>query len=262
MADSTVSEQRSEPDAEKRPEGLRGRVVGGLRQGAAAAVVAGGRGATELGQATRALALQIAGTGLNDERARVVHVMGMHLLIPASHLHGPRQEPVLMYLFGDALAIRPTRDAPMSSIPLPGLHMLLPPVAVARWVYKAGRVEHANLDLVKDAQRFADSLAQWTVDDFAQADPELDVHLLAELPEPLHVYGHLAYAHIYIPVPGGRALRLKSDLPAAPGALEQLGALFANVTWPHGLSTEAPQGGSGDGSSEGPGGASAAPGGG
>jgi hypothetical protein len=252
-----MNDQRSEPGADDPPAGLRGRVAGGLRQGAAAAVAAGGHGASELNQATRALALQVAPTSLSGERALAGHVLGMHLLIPASHLHGPRQEPVLIYLFADALAIRPTRDAPMSSIPLPGLHMLLPPVAVARWVYKAGRVEHANLDLVKDEQRFADSLSQWTVDDFAQADQELDVHMAAELPGPLHVYGHLAYAHIYVPVPGERALRLKSDLPAAPGALEQLEQLCSSVKWAHGLSTQAPQAGPG----EGPGEAPAAPGG-
>jgi hypothetical protein len=138
----------------------------------------------------------------------------------------------------------------MSAIPLPGLHMLLPPVAVARWVYKAGRVEHANLDLVKDAQRFADSLAQWTVDDFAQADSELDVHRAADLPGPLRVYGHLTYARVSVPVDGPRPLRLRSDLPAPPGALEKLTDLFSLVTWPHGMSTQAPPDGPGDAAGE------------
>jgi hypothetical protein len=218
---------------------LRQRVVGNLRQGAAAGASAGGRAAAELGQAAQATALEIVATGLDGERALGGHVLGMHLDLPANHLHGPRQAPALLYLFADALAIRPTEDAPMSTIPLFGLHMVLPPVAVARWVYKAGRIEHANLDLVKDSQRFADSIAQWTVDDFAQADPKLDVHRTADLPGSLHLYEHLAYAHLSIPVSGARPVHLKSALPVSPNAFVKLRQLFTLVTWPHGLSMQA-----------------------
>lgn len=221
-------------------EGLRQRVLENLRREAAAGTKAGERAAAELGHAAEAIALEIVPTGLSGDRALVGHVLGMHLAFPASHLHGPREAPALLYLFADALAIRPTGDAPMSTIPLFGLHMVLPPVAVARWVYKAGRTEHANLDLVKDAQRFADSLAQWTVDDFADADPKLEVHRAADLAGPLHVYEHLGYAHLSVPIPTGRPIHLKSALPTSSNAFVKLWQLFALVTWPTGLSTETP----------------------
>jgi hypothetical protein len=218
---------------------LRQRMVGDLRQGAAAGASAGGRAAVELGHAAQATALEVSVTGLDGERALVGHVLGMHLDLPASHLHGPRQAPALLYLFADALAIRPTDDAPMSTVPLPGLHMVLPPVAVARWVYKAGRIEHANLDLVKDAQRFADSVAEWTVDDFARADPKLDVYRTADLLGSLHVYEHLKYAHLSVPVSGARPVHLKSALPVYSNAFAKLWQHFTLVTWPHGLSMQA-----------------------
>ncbi|MGC9220740.1 MAG: hypothetical protein ACP5H2_05225 [Solirubrobacteraceae bacterium] len=210
--------------------GLGNRVAGDVRKGVAAAALAGGRGATELGEAAQALALEVVSTDLAGEHALLGHVLGMHLTIPASHLHGPREEPVLLYLFADALAIRPTRDAPMSSVPLLGLHLLLPPVAVAHWMYKAGRVEHANLDLVRDEERFANSLADWTVEDFAQADTLLDVHRVAEMAGPARVYEHLAYAHVSVPVSGG-AVHLKSALPVSASAFSKLSKLFARVAW-------------------------------
>lgn len=198
--------------------------------------------AVELGRATRAVALEIVPTGLVGPRVLVGHVLGMHLSLPAGHLHGPRQAPALLYLFADALAIRPTGDAPMSTVPMFGLHMVLPPVAVARWVYKAGRIEHANLDLVKDAERFASSVAEWTVDDFCEADPKLEVHRAAELTVPLHVYEHVGFAHVAVPVPGGRPVRLKSSLPVPSESFVKLWQLFALVSWPQGLSTETPTG--------------------
>jgi hypothetical protein len=198
--------------------------------------------AVELGRATRAIALEIVPTGLDGARVLVGHVLGMHVILPAGHFHGPRQAPALLYLFADALAIRPTDDAPMSTVPMFGLHMVLPPAAVARWVYKAGRIEHANLDLVKEAERFASSIAEWTVDDFLEADPKLEVHRVAELPGPLHVYEHLGFVHVAVPAPDGRHVRLKSSLPASSESFVKLWQLFALVQWPRGLRTAVPEG--------------------
>lgn len=219
--------------------GLRQRVAGGLRREAAAGEAVGGRAAVELGHATEAMALGIVPTALSGERVLVGHVLGMHISLPAEHLHGPRQAPALLYLFADALAIRPTDDAPMSTVPIFGLHMALPPLAIARWVYKAGRIEHANADLVKDAERFAASLAEWTVDDFAEADPKLEVHRALDLPGALHVYEHLGFANLAVPVTEGRRVHLRSTLPASSQLSVKLWQLFASVDWPHGLSTEA-----------------------
>ena len=224
------------------PGGLRQRVTGELRREAAAGKHGEEHAAVELGHAARATALEIVPTGLDGARALVGHVLGMHLSLPAEHFHGPRQAPALLYLFADALAIRPTGDAPMSTVPMFGLHMVLPPVAVARWVYKAGRVEHANLDLVKDAERFASSIAEWTVDDFLEADPTLEVHRTAELAGPLHVYEHLGFAHITVPAAEGRPVHLKSSLPVSSESFVKLWQLFALVRWPQGLSTEVPTG--------------------
>jgi hypothetical protein len=237
--DGTPDTGRTRPTPDGSP-GLQRRVLDDLRRGAAVGTKAGERAAAQLGHAAEAMALEIVPTRLRGDRALVGHVLGLHLALPASHLHGPREAPALLYLFADALAIRPTDDAPMSTIPLLGLHMVLPPVAVARWVYKAGRTEHANLDLVKDAQRFADTLAQWTVDDFAEADPKLDVHRAGDLTGPLRVYEHLGYAHLSVPVLGVRPIHLKSALPASSNAFVKLWQLFTLATWPKGLSTQAP----------------------
>ncbi len=234
---TTEGSPGSSPEESK---GLRGRMLGQLRREAAVGVAAGGHVAAQLGHAAGAMALEIVPTGLRADRALVGHVLGMHLAIPASHLHGPRESPALLYLFADALAVRPTDDAPMSTVPLFGLHMVLPPVAIARWAYKAGRTEHANLDLVEEAQHFASSLDQWTVDDFAEADPKLQVHRTGDLGEPFHVYEHLGYAHLSIPIPDGRPTRLKSALPVSSNAFVKLWQLFTLVSWPHGLSTEVP----------------------
>ncbi len=239
MEDEKTTEATSASSPETTP-GVRQRMLGELRRQAAVGVAAGGHAAAQLGHAAGAMTLEIVPTGLHGDRALVGHVLGMHLAIPASHLHGPRESPALLYLFADALAVRPTDDAPMSTVPLFGLHMVLPPVAVARWVYKAGRTEHANLDLVEEAQRFASSLEQWTVDDFADADPKLQVHRMEELAGTFHVYEHLGYAHLSIPVPDGRPVRLKSALPASSNAFVKLWQLFTLVSWPHGLSTEVP----------------------
>jgi hypothetical protein len=222
------------------PPGWHQHVLDNLRREAAAGTKAGEHAAAELGRAAQAMALEVVPTGLRGDRALVGHVLGMHLELPAAHLHGPREAPALLYLFADAVAIRPTDDAPMSTIPLFGLHMVLPPAAIARWVYKAGRIEHANLDLVKDAQRFADTLAQWTVDDFEDADPKLDVRRTRDLSQPLHVYEHLGYAHLLVPVPDGRPVHLKSALPASSNMFLKLWQLFTIVEWPQGLTTEVP----------------------
>ena len=233
-----VPESDGVPQSDGVP-GWRQHVLSNLRRGASAGAKAGERAAAELGQAAQAMALEIVPTGLRNDRALVGHVLGMHLALPASHLHGPREAPVLLYLFADALAIRPTDDAPMSTIPLFGLHMVLPPAAIAHWVYKAGRIEHANLDLVKDARRFADSLARWTVDDFEVADPKLEVCRTRDLTQPLRVYEHLGYAHLWVPPTDGRAVHLKSALPASSEVFVKLWQLFTLVEWPQGLSAEA-----------------------
>ena len=130
----------------------------------------------------------------------------------------------------------------MSTVPILGLHMVLPPLAVARWLYKAGRIEHANLDLVKDAQRFADSLAGWTVDDFAEADAKLQVYRSADVKGPLHVYEHLGFANLWVPptTMEGRPVRFKSALPATSDAFVKLWQLFSLVHWPRGLRTDVP----------------------
>jgi hypothetical protein len=175
--------------------------LGQIAVSATQAAAAVGHGATMLGQATEAVRLSVVPTGLTGPRVLVGHVIGMHLALPAGGLHGPRQIPAWVYLFADALAIRPSDDAAMSTLPMFGLHMVLPPVAVARWLYKAGRVEHANLDLVETAQAFEAALPAWTVDDFAEADPKVQVHRLADLAGPVHVYERLGLAHLRVVPP-------------------------------------------------------------
>lgn len=240
---STGDDTAPPPGTEQPPsarEDLRHHMLDDLRRGAVGGIAAGTRVGSELGHAAEAMALEIVPTSLSGERVLVGHALGMHLSLHAGGFHGPRETPALLYLFADALAIRPTDDAPMSTVPVFGLHMLIPPLAIARWVYKAGRVEHANLDLVEDAQRFSDSLAQWTVDDFADADPKLQVHRTADVAGPIHVYQHLGFAHVWIPVAEQKAVHLKSGLPASSDAYVKLWQLFALVKWPNGFSTDAP----------------------
>jgi hypothetical protein len=223
--------------------GTPGHLFQELTQRAAQGEAEGARAAAELGHAAEALHLEVVPTGLQGRRALVGHVLGMHLLFSAEGLHGPREAPAFVYLFSDALAVRPTGDAPMSTVPVFGLHMVLPPVAVARWLYKAGRIAHANIDLVKDLDKFEASLADWTVDDFAEADPKLEVYRAAEMDGPLHVYQHLGFARVAVPTPGGRLVRLKSGLPVTGDAVGRLQGLFGAVEWPNGLNTDAPPGG-------------------
>ncbi len=203
-------------------------------------VAAGARAATKLGKAAEALHLEVTSTGLHDQRHLVGHVLGMHLDLRAGGLHGPRQTPVVLYLFADALAVRPSDDAPMSTVPLFGLHMVFPPAAVTHWLYKTGRIEHANLDLVEVAGTFEDALPSWTVDDFAGADPKLEVHRCDSLDAPVHVYERVGFAHLWVAPPGTGPLHLQSTLPPTPEAFARLWALFGAVTWPHGVVMEAP----------------------
>jgi hypothetical protein len=224
-----------------------GHVLHELSQRAARGETEGARAATELGQAADAIHLEIVATGLHGARVLVGHVLGMHLLLSAEGLHGPREAPALLYLFADALGTRPTGDAPMSTVPLFGLHMILPPVAVARWLYKAGRIAHANVDLVKDLDKFEASLSDWTVEEFAEADPELEVYRAGEIDGPVHVYEHFGFARVAVPTAGGRLVRLKSALPTTRGAIGRLRDLFGTVEWSHGLRSEAPVHGHGPG---------------
>jgi hypothetical protein len=213
-----------------------------LGRKAAAGAEVGAREASVLGKAAGAMRLEAGGTGLHGDRVLVGHVLGTHLVLPAGGFHGPRQTPAVVYLFADALAVRPSDDAPMSTVPLFGLHMLFPPLAVTRWLYKAGRIEHANVDLVEVTKEFEDAISEWTVDDFAVADPKLEVHRLESLAGPVHVYERLGFAHLWLPVTDAHPLRLKSTLPAPAEAFTSLWELCQAVAWPAGITMEAPSG--------------------
>lgn len=228
------------PPAESGP-GL-GKRLHDLERGATAGAAAGARtAASALGHGAEAMHLQVVGTGLSGERALLGHVVGVHLVLPAGGLHGPRQAPALAYLFADALAVRPTDDAPMSTVPLLGLHMLFPPLAVTRWLYKAGRIEHANMDLMAVAGQFESAIGSWTVDDFAEADPKLQVHRADSMTGPVHVYQRLDFAHLWFPVPGAHPVQLKSTLPVSPETFGALWHLCRAVNWPAGISVDRPK---------------------
>lgn len=218
------------------------RILAELRAGARWGGSASAKAAGTLGSAAEALHLEVVATGLSGPRALAGHALGMRLLIPAGSGHGPREAAALLYLFRDALAIRPTDDAPMSAVPLFGLHAVIPQVAVARWVYKAGRTAHANMDLVKQEKEFEGSLADWTVDDFREADSKLQVFALRSLPGPVHLYQNLGLVRLSVPVDGQHAVRLKSALPESSGAYLRIWELFDTVTWPAGLTMERPAG--------------------
>jgi hypothetical protein len=218
------------------------RILGELRSGARWSGAAGSKAAGALGSAAEALHLEIVATGLPGPRALVGHVLGMRLLIPAEGVHGPRETAALLYLFRDALAIRPTDDAPMSAVPLFGLHAIIPQVAIARWVYKAGRTAHANMDLVKQEKDFEASLGDWTVDDFREADPKLEVFELGSLPSATHLYQNLGLVRLTVPLPGGHPVRLKSAIPESSSAFVRMWELFGKVDWPAGLTMERPSG--------------------
>ena len=240
--DPTPGAQRgTTPEAspnDTRAEGLT--LLAGLQRRAATGVAAGQHAAAAIGHASQALRLSVAATGLSGSRVLMGHVLGMHLELQAGGLHGPRQTPAYVYLFSDAVAVRPSDDAPMSTVPLLGLHMVFPPLAVTRWLYKAGRIEHANLDLVKVAGAFEDALPLWTVDDFAEADAKLDVCRLPSLTAPVHVYERLGFAHIWLPLPGRNPLRLQSSLPVSAEEFACLWTLLSTMSWPHGASMTSP----------------------
>lgn len=187
-----------------------------------------------------ALRLEVVTTSLTGGRALAGHVLGMRLLLPAEGVHGPRETAALLYLFRDALAIRPTDDAPMSAVPLFGLHMVMPHVAIARYVYKAGRTAHANLDLAREERDFDASLPEWTVDDFREATPKLQVHPTATIPDPVRLYEHLGLVRLAVPVGGGPTVRLKSALPETADAYLRMWKLFDSVKWPQGITMEEP----------------------
>lgn len=227
------------------------RVFDGLRSaehlgGAAGARAAGAlgsagkRAAGAVGTAAEALHLEVVRTTFNGERSLAGHVLGMRLLVPAHGLHGPRETAALLYLFQDALAIRPTDDAPMSAVPMYGLHMVLPHVALAHWMYKTGRTAHANLDLARQERDFESEMAEWTVDSFKEATAKLDVHPTARIPSPVHLYEHMGLVRIALPVVGGPPVRLKSTLPESTQAYVRTWELFDSVQWPGGLTMAVP----------------------
>jgi hypothetical protein len=214
--------------------------LGNLRREAAAAAGASARTAATLAQAAAAVHLEVTATGLAGDRVLLGHVVGLHQELRAGGLHGPRQVPAVVYVFADALAVRPSDDAPMSSVPLLGLHLLLPPLAVTHWLYKAGRTEHAEVDLVEVAAQLEAALPHWTADDLGEADPKVQVLQLAELDGPAYLYAELGFAHLVVPTPGGPPHRLRSTLPATPEAFARLWELCAAARWPGRLQMTAP----------------------
>lgn len=245
-------------DHESKHGPLPARILAEMRLGGHEAEAAGVRGAVDVGGAAKALRLEIVETQLDGPRALVGHVLGMRLLIPAEGMHGPRETPVLLYVFRDAIAIRPSDDAPMSAVPMYGLHIVMPHVAVARWAYKAGRTAHANLALEHDEQHYETSLATWTVEDFSEADDKLQVFELQRLAGAVHVYPHLGMARIAF-TSEGQTVRLKSALPAPTAEVVRLGEVVAKALGAAMLSLEKPtgdhdrgdDGGDGDGDGDG-----------
>lgn len=203
---------------------------------------AGARAAGSAAHAAQELHVEVVETSFDGPRALVGHLLGMRLLIPASGIHGPREAPALLYLFRDALAIRPTDDAPLSAVPLYGLHIVLPHVAVARWVYRTGRIAHADLDLAREEQTVEADLRSWTVDDFRAADEKLQVWEAASLPAALHVYQHMGLVYLVVPVAAGAPVRLKSTLPESAAIFARVLELFSKLPWAQGVTTERPQG--------------------
>ena len=219
---------------------LRGRILDDVRRGGHEAEAASVRGMSTLGGAAKALQLEIVETPLAGARALVGHVLGLRLLVPAEGIHGPRETPVLVYVFRDAIAIRPSDDAPMSAVPMYGLHIVLPHVALAHWAYKAGRTAHANLDLERKDRDYEPALDTWTVDDFREADEKLDVVMFADLAGPVHVYPHLGMARMAYTPAGGTVVRLKSALPASTTECVRLGEMMGRALPSGMLSLERP----------------------
>ncbi|MGH8979944.1 MAG: hypothetical protein ACRDWE_02830 [Acidimicrobiales bacterium] len=218
------------------------RVLAEIRTGAQRGDAVGGRALGEAAHAAEALHLEIVETPLTGARALVGHVLGMRLCIPAHGIHGPRETPSLLYLFGDALAIRPTDDEPLSAVPLYGLHIVMPHVALAHWAYKAGRIAHANLDLERDNEKVEQGLQAWTAEDFRAADAKVQVFGVDGVPGPLHVYQHLGMVHVDVPVSGVPPLRMKSSLPESAATFVRMLEVLSKVPWTHGVSTARPVG--------------------
>lgn len=216
------------------------RILAELRSRSRQAGVVGAEAVNTVGEATEALRLEVVETKLEGPRVLVGHTLGMRLLIPAEGIHGPREAASLLYLFHDSIVIRPTDDAPMSAIPLYGLHIVMPQVAIARWAYKAGRTAHANIDLEKDEREVEASLVDWTVDDFRKADDKLQVFMLAEIPGFVHLYQHLGLVRLAFEAPGGRLVRMKSALPESSTAYRRLWDLFVEAFSPAKLTMDPP----------------------
>jgi len=226
------------PDGPARPSA---RILAELRAGAQHGDAAGARARSAATHTAQQLRVEVVETSLEGPRALVGHLLGMRLLIPASGVHGPRETSALLYLFGDAFAIRPTDDAPLSAVPLYGLHIVLPHVAIARWAYRAGRIAHADLDLAREDRAVEPDLRTWTVDDFRAADDKLEVFEIAALPAAIHVYQHLGLVRLAVPTAGGVPVHLKSTLPEPATTFVQVLELFSKLAWAHGISTEPPQ---------------------
>lgn len=253
-ADPSMTEQeRLIADHHARHGPLPTRILGELRSAERHGATAGARAAgavgtvgtqaaTAVGASAEALHLEVVTTDLAGARALAGHVLGMRLLIPPEGIHGPREAPALLYLFRDALAIRPTDDAPMSAIPLYGLHLVMPHVAVAHWVYKAGRTVHADLDLARQEEDFEAALPRWTADDFHEATAKLQVHPTAQIAGPVRLYEHLGFVWLTVPATGRPPVRLKSSLPESAAAYVRMWKLFDSVPWPQGLTMEEPAG--------------------
>jgi hypothetical protein len=249
--DSAVSaDQEKAPDQEQliaEHEAAHGllpkRILSELRSGAQKTSVASEKAAGVVGEATEALRLEVVETKLSGPRVLVGHALGMRLLIPAEGIHGPRETAALLYLFGDALAIRPTDDSPMSAVPLYGLHIVMPHVAVARWMYKAGRTAHANIDLAKEDEKKEEaSIATWTVDDFRRADGKLQVFMFDKLEGEVYLYQRLGLVRLALQLVGGPIVRLKSALPETSGSYQRLWDLFVKVLGPTRLTIDKPAG--------------------
>lgn len=235
-----AEQERLIADHEARHGPLPARILVELRSAERHGQTAGTKAAGAVGTSAEALHLEVVATDFTGARALAGHVLGLRLLIPAEGIHGPREAPALLYLFRDALALRPTDDAPMSAIPLCGLHMVMPHVAMARWVYKAGRTAHANLNLARQEAEFQAALSHWTADEFKEATSKLQVHPLAQVPEPVRLYEHLGFVRLDVPVVGGPPVRLKSALLEPAAAYLRMWKLFDAVPWPHGLTMEEP----------------------
>ena len=218
------------------------RILAELRTGGQRAQAAGAKAAGEVGRAAEPLGLEVVATTLDGPRALVGHVMGLRLLLPAEGVHGPRETAALLYLFRDAIALRPTDDAPMSALPLVRLHIVLPQMAVAHWIYKAGRVAHANLDLQRTDRAVETDLSAWTVDDFRAADDKLQVVPLDQLTGPVHLYQRFGFVRLAVAASARAPVRMKSALPESTGPYQRMWAVFATVLGVGRLTADPPAG--------------------